>query len=77
MLACSMGHNAYAPTQDHKKTVRKGNATLVVQGTIASKCAEGLDISIFSTPMHIGQPSMIMTVETQLRIHTIKNGIMT
>ena len=77
MLVCSMGHNAFAQTLGHKKTARKGNALMVVQGTIASKCVEGLDTSIFSTPMRTGQPSIIMAVETQLRIPTIKNGIMT
>ena len=43
MLACSMGHNAYAQTLDHKKIVRKENALMVVQVTTTSECVEGLD----------------------------------
>ena len=76
MLACSMGHNAFAQTLGHKKTARKGNALMVVQGTIASKCVEGLDTSISSTPMPTEPQLMIGAVETHCKTNITKNGML-
>ena len=77
MLACSMGHSAYAQTLDHKKTVRKGNAPMVVQATRASKCVEGLDTSTFSTLMRTKPQLMIGAVETLLKTSITRNGMPT
>ena len=74
-LACSMGHSAYAQTLDHKKTARKGNAPMAVQATRASKCAEGLDTSTFSTLMRTKPQLMIGAVETLLKTSITKNGM--
>ena len=76
MLACSMGHSAYAQTLDHKKTVRKGNAPMVVQATRASKCVEGLDTSISSILMHTVPHMMTGVVETQHKTNFTKNGML-
>ena len=75
MLACSMGPNAYAQTLDHKKTARKTNALMAVQETIVSKCVEGLDTSISSTPMPTEPQLMIGAVETHCKTCITKNGI--
>ena len=75
MLACSMGHNAFAQTLGHKKTARKGNALMVVQATTVSKCVEGLDTSISSIPMPTEPQLMIGAVETLCKTHITKNGI--
>ena len=77
MLAHSMGHNAFAQTLGHKKTARKGNALMVVQATTASKCVEGLDTSISSTPMPTEPQLMIGAVETQRKTNITKNGLQT
>ena len=77
MLECSMGHSAYALTLDHKETVRKGNALMVVQATTTSKCVEVLDTSTFSILMHTKPQLMIGAVETLLRTVIIKNGMPT
>ena len=75
MLACSMGHSAFAQTLGRKKTVTKGNAILVVQGTIVSECVEGLDISTSSTLMHTKPQLMIRAVEIHYKTNITKNGI--
>ena len=77
MLACSMGHNAYAQTLDHKKIVRKGDALMVVQVTTTSECVEGLDTSISSTPMNTEPQLMTGAVETQRKTNITKNGLQT
>ena len=77
MLECSMDHSAYAQTPDHKETVRKGNALMVVQATTTSRCVEALDTSIFSILMHTKPQLMIGAVETRLRTFIIKNGMLT
>ena len=77
MLACSMGHSAYAQTLDHKKTVRRGDALMAVQATTVSKCVEGLDTSISSIPMPTEPQLMIGAVETRHRTNITKNGMPT
>ena len=77
MLACSTGPSAYAQTLDHRETARKRNALMAVQGTIVSKCVEGLDTSIFSTLMHTKRKLMIGDVETLHKIYITKNGMRT
>ena len=77
MLAYNMDHSASAQTLDHKEIVRKVNALMVVQVTVASKCAEGLDTSTFSTLMRTKPQLMIGAVETLLRTDIIKNGMLT
>ena len=76
MLECSMGHSAYALTLDHKETVRKGNALMVVQATTTLKCVEDLDTSIFSILMHTKPQLRIGAVETLLKIAITKNGML-
>ena len=75
MLACSMGHSAYAQTLDHKKTARKGDALMAVQATTVSKCVEGLDTSISSTLMPTEPQLMIGAVETHYKTTITKNGM--
>ena len=77
MLACSMGHNAYAQTLDHKKIVRKENALMVVQVTTTSECVEGLDTSISFTPMNTEPQLKTGAVETQRKTNITKNGLQT
>ena len=75
MLACSMGHSAYAQTLDHKKIVRKENALMVVQVTTTSGCVEGLDTSISSILMPTEPQLMIGAVETHCKTTITKNGM--
>ena len=74
MLGYSMGHNVYVPTQDRKETARGINVTMVVQETVASRCAEGLDTSISSTLMPTKPLLMIGAAETQHKTSITKNG---
>ena len=77
MLGYSMGHNVYVLTLDRKETVRGKNVTMVVQATVASRCAEGLDISISSILMPIKPLLMIGAAETQHKTSITKNGMLT
>ena len=77
MLVYNMDHSASAQTLDHKEIVNKGNAPMVVQATVASKCVEGLDTSISSILMHTVPHMMTGVVETQHKTNIIKDGMLT
>ena len=77
MLDCSMGHNVYVQTLDHKETAREINATIVVLATVASRCAEGLDTSISFILMPTKPLLMIGAVETLHKTGITKNGMTT
>ena len=77
MLVYNMDHSVSAQTLDHKEIVRKGSAHTVVQATVVSKCAEGLDTSISSTLMHTVPHMMTGVVETQHKTTFTKNGMLT
>ena len=77
MLGYSMGHNVYVQTLDHKETAREINATMVALATVASRCAEGLDTSIFFILMPTKPPLMIGAVETLHKTSFTKNGMLT
>ena len=77
MLGYSMGHNVYVQTLDRKEPARGINVTMVVQATVASRCAEGLDTSIFFIPMPTKPLLMIGAVETLHKTSITKNGMLT
>ena len=77
MPACNMDRNVFAQTLDHRVIARKGNAPIVVQVTVASKCAEGLGTSISSTLMHTVPHMKTGVVETQHKTYITKNGMPT
>ena len=77
MLDYNMGHNAFAQTLDHKELVREINVTMVVQATVASRCAEGLDTSISFILMPTKPLLMIGAVETLHKTGITKNGMTT
>ena len=77
MLGYSMGHNVYVQTLDRKETAREINATMVVLATVASRCVEGLDTSIFFIPMPTKPLLMIGAVETLHKTGITKNGMPT
>ena len=77
MLVYNMDHSVSAQTLDHKEIVNKGNAPMVVQATVASKCVEGLDTSISSILMHTVPHMMTGVVETQHKTTFTKNGMLT
>ena len=77
MLVYNMDHSVSAQTLDQKEIVRKGNAPMVVQVTIASKCVEALDTSISSTLMHTVQHMKTGVVGTQHKTNITKNGMLT
>ena len=77
MLGCSMGHSVYVQTLDHKEPAREISVIMVVQETVASRCAEGLDTSISFILMPTKPPSMIGAVETLHKTSITKNGMLT
>ena len=77
MLGYSMVHNVYVQILDHKETAREINVTMVVQATVASRCAEGLDTSISFILMLTKPLLMIGAVETLHKTSITKNGMLT
>ena len=77
MLGYSMVHNVYVQIVDHKETAREINVTMVVQATVASRCAEGLDTSTSFILMPTKLLLMTGVVETLLKTNITRNGMRT
>ena len=77
MLGCSMGHSVYVQTLDHKEPARGINVTMLVQATVASRCAEGLGTSISFILMPTKPLLMIGAVEILHKTSITKNGMPT
>ena len=75
MLVYSTAPSAFAPIPAHREPVMRAGAITDVPVTAQSKCVEGLDTSISSTPTHTKPQLTTGAVGTVLKTPTTRSGI--